>query len=148
MVAFVGSFLVFLILLGATVSYGRRRPVGKEYTWGEAAVGAVFVFFLMFWGYGIVPQSWIGYFQNGLQWRPDQLLAGPHGTLVKGPISFSKAALGDILTTVIYGFMIGCHISVFSFWNRRGRIQADDARRDAVRRGGRRPRLSRKGQIA
>ncbi len=147
MVAFIGSFIVAFILIGAIVWYGRRRPAGKPVTWGEAMVGATFVFFCMFWAYGVVPEAWINFFQNDLEWRPDQFLAGPHGTLLKGPISFSKAALGDVITTVIYAFMIGAHISLFSFWNRRGKLQQDEARRAAARRGTRRPLLSRKGQL-
>ena len=147
MVAFIGSFLIALALIGVILTYGKRRPAGKEITWGEAAVGGTFVFFCMVWAYGIVPESWINYWQNGLQWRPDQFLAGPHGTLVKGPISFSKAAVGDVITTVIYAFMVTAHMSLFSFWNRRGKLQAEQARREAAGRGERRSLLSRKGQL-
>lgn len=146
MVAFIASFIVIFVMIGVIVWYGRRRPVGRPVTWGEAMVGATLVFFCMFWAYGVVPQAWISFFQNDLEWRPDQLLAGPDGTLVGGPISFSKAALGDVITTIIYVFMVATHISLFSFWGRRGKLQADEARRDAVR-GGRRPLLSRKGQL-
>lgn len=148
MVAFIGSFIVALVLIAAIVAYGRRRPAGKPVTWGEAVVAGAFVFFCMFWAYGVVPEAWINYFQNDLKWRPDQLLIGPHGTLFRGPVSFSKAALGDVITTVIYAFMIGADIALFMFWNRRGKLQADEARRDAVRHGGRRARLNRKGQLA
>lgn len=147
MVAFIGSFLVALVMIGAIVWYGRRRPAGQPVTWGEAMVGATFAFLCMFWAYAVVPEAWINFFQNDLEWRPDQYLFGPDGTLLKGPISFSKAALGDIITTVIYVFMVGAHLSLFSFWNRRGKLQADEARRDAARRGARRPLLSRKGQL-
>jgi hypothetical protein len=146
-VAFIGSFLVALVLIGVIVWYGRRRPAGKPITWGEAMVGATFAFFCFFWAYAVVPEAWINFFQNDLEWRPDQYLAGPDGTLLKGPIAFSKAALGDVITTVIYAFMVGAHLSLFSFWNRRGKLQADEARRDAARRGTRRPLLSRKGQL-
>lgn len=147
MVAFIGSFLVALVLMGVIVAYGRRRPADAPLTWGEATVAATFVFFCMFWAYAIVPEAWIKFFSNDLEWRPDQYLAGPDGTLVKGPISVSKAALGDIITTVIYVFMVGAQIALFSFWSRRGKLQADQARRDATRRGERRPLLSRKGQL-
>lgn len=147
MVAFIGSFIVAFVLIGVIVWYGRRRPVGRPITWGESMVGATFAFFCMFWAYAVVPEAWINFFQNDLAWRPDQFLAGPQGTLFKGPISFSKAALGDIITTVIYAFMVGAHLTLFAFWNRRGKLQQDEARRDAARRGGRRPLLSRKGQL-
>lgn len=148
MVAFIGSFIVAFILIGAIVTYGQRRPAHKPLTWGEAMVGATFVFFCMFWAYGVVPEAWINFFQNDLKWRPDQLLTGPGGTLFKGPVAFSKASLGDVITTVIYVFMVSSHIGLFMFWNRRGKLQADEARRDSVRRGGRLPFLSRKGQLS
>ncbi len=147
MVAFIGSFLVAFALIGAIVAYGRRRPAGQPVTWGEATVAATFVFFCMFWAYGVVPEAWIKYFQNDLGWRPDQYLTGPEGTLLGGPISFSKYALGDVITTVIYTFMVGAQIALFSFWNRRGKLQEEEARRDAVRKDTRRPLLSRKGQL-
>lgn len=146
MVAFISSFVVVFLMIGGIVWYGRRRPVGKPVTWGEAMVGATLVFFCMFWAYGVVPQAWISFFQNDLEWRTDELLAGPEGTLIKGPISFSKAALGDVITTVIYVFMVGAHISLFSFWGRRGKLQADRALRDALPDAGL-PLMSRKGQM-
>lgn len=147
MVAFIGSFLVALAIIGVIVTYGKRRPADTPLTWGEAMAAAVFVFFSMFWAYGVVPEAWINFFQNSLKWRPDQLLAGPGGSLVKGPIQFSKFALGDIITTIIYVFMVSMHIKLFMFWNKRGRTQAESARRDEVRQGKRAPRLSRKGQL-
>ena len=36
MVAFVGSILVTVIMAAGIAWYGKRRPVGKPLTWGEA----------------------------------------------------------------------------------------------------------------
>ena len=147
MVAFVGSFLVVFLMIGAVVAYGNKRPAGVPVTWGEAMVGAVIVFFCLFWAYGAVPQAWMSWSANELKWRPDQYLTGPNGSLVKGPISFSKGGLADLITVLIYGFMINAQVVLFIFWNKRGKLQADAARDDAVRGGRRRGILSRKGQL-
>jgi len=48
------------------VFYAKRRPVGTPLTWGESMVAATYVFFLMFWVYGVVIgvaasiASWVG----------------------------------------------------------------------------------------
>lgn len=147
MVSFVGSFLVIFLMIGAIVAYGNKRPAGAPLTWGEAMVGSVIAFFCMFWAYGVVPQAWILWSANELKWRPDQYLTGPHGSLVKGPISFSKGGLADLITVLIYGFMINVHAVLFVFWNKRGQLQAAAARNEKT--GRRRPRnpLARKGQL-
>ena len=147
MVAFVGSFLVVFVMIGAVVAYGNKRPAGAPLTWGEAMVGSVFVFFCLFWAYGVVPESWILWSANELKWRPDQFLTGPHGTLVKGPISFSKGGLADLITVLIYGFMINAQVVLFVFWNKRGKLQASAARDAAAKGGRRRGLLARKGQL-
>lgn len=147
MVAFVGSFLVIFAMIGAVLWYGQKRPAGAPVTWGEAMLGAVLAFACMFWAYGVVPQAWIMWSANELKWRPDQMLTGPSGTLFKGPISLSKAAVADIITVLIYGFMIQAHVILFIYWNRRGKIQ-EAARRDDKARGKRKAGLlTRKGQL-
>lgn len=147
MVAFVGSFLVIFAMIGAVLWYGQKRPAGAPVTWGEAMFGAVLAFACMFWAYGVVPQAWIMWSANELGWRPDQMLTGPSGSLVGGPVSLSKAGLADIITVLIYGFMIQTHVILFIYWNRRGKIQAA-ARLDEQARGKRKAgRLTRKGQL-
>jgi hypothetical protein len=146
-VSFVGSFLVVFVMIGAVVAYGNKRPAGAPLTWGEAMVGAVFAFFCLFWAYGVVPESWILWSANEHKWRPDQNLTGPHGTLLKGPISFSKGGLADLITVLIYGFMINAQVVLFIFWNKRGKLQADAKRDAAAKRGRRRGPLARKGQL-
>ncbi len=147
MVAFVGSFLVIFLLIGAVVWYGNKRPAPSPVTWGEAMVGAVFVFFGLFWAFGVVPQAWILWSANELKWRPDHYLTGPGGTLLKGPISFSMAGLGDIITLLIYGFMLNAYAVLVVFWNKRAQVQAKARRTEEIR-GGRRGLLTRKGQLS
>ena len=53
-VAFWSSVIVTAVLVGGIFWYMGRRPAGTPVTWGEAMVGAVYVFFLMFWIFGVV----------------------------------------------------------------------------------------------
>ena len=147
MVAFVGSFLVIFAMIGVVLWYGQKRPAGAPVTWGEAMLGAVLAFFCMFWAYGVVPQTWILWSANELEWRPDQMLTGPNGSLIGGPISFSKGALGDIITVLIYGFMINAHVMLFIYWNKRGQIQEKARRTQKVRSRRKGGLLARKGQL-
>lgn len=148
MVSFVGSMLVAFAMVAAVVAYGRKRTAGTPVTWGEAMVGSVIVFFCLFWAYGVVPETWILWSANELKWRPDHFLTGPHGTLLKGPISLSMAGLGDIITVLIYGMMLNAQVGLFIFWNRRGKIQEAEKRTKAVRGNRSRGLLARKGQLS
>ena len=146
-VALAGSFAVVILMVVIAVWYGQKRPAGKPVTWGEAMVGAVLVFGGLFFAYSFVPEAWILYSGNELKWRPDQYLTGSQGTLIKGPIKFSKAGLGDLITVLIYGLMLNLHIGLFIYWNKRGAIQEKKQRTkeaQGARKGGL---LSRKGQL-
>ena len=125
MVAFVSSFLLALAMGGSIIWYAKRRPVGRPLSWGEAMVAATYVFFLMFWAYGVVPHQWLTWTQNELKWRSDALLTGPGSTgLAKNlPIAISKATVGDIVATVIYGLFLTLHVVLFSKWQNRGKAK-------------------------
>ena len=127
MVAFVGSFLVGMLGMGAVVAYGKRRPVGTPLTWGEAIAAATFAFALMFWAYGVVPHQWLQWANNELEWnaakplvRADQF--GFFGdTLRLPPFSMSYETLSHTIVVVIYGFFLSAHIAMWSMWNDRGK---------------------------
>ena len=72
MVAFTTSCLVLIAISAIGVWYGKRRPVGTPLTWGEAMVAAVYVFFVMFWAYGVVPHLWLAWADGDLQVAPNQ----------------------------------------------------------------------------
>ena len=75
MVAFVVSFAIAILGMVVVHLYGRHRPVGSPLTWGEAIFAATFVFFLMFWAYGVVPNQWLQWANNELGWTPSKKLA-------------------------------------------------------------------------
>ena len=125
MVAFVGSTILGLVMGYAIVWYAKRRPVGTPVSWGEAMLAATYVFFLMFWVYGVVPHSFLTWADNELRWRSDAYLLGPSSTstlpiLQNVPMNISKQALRDLLAVGIYGgFLVG-HVALFAIWQGRG----------------------------
>ena len=58
-VAFLVSFFASIALTLAVIPYGKRRPVGKSLSWGEAMLAATYAFGVMFLAFGVVPHQWI-----------------------------------------------------------------------------------------
>lgn len=130
MVAFVGSVIVAIAMGAGVVWYAKRRPAGHVLSWGEAMVAATYVFFLLFWVYGVVPHQWLTWSQNEMKWRTDVLLIGPgsHGWSLaqKSPITMSKATVGDIIVVGIYGIFLAGQVALWSIWQGRGKQKAAD----------------------
>ena len=125
MVAFVGSVLVSILLAGGIVWEMKRRPVGTPLSWGEAMFAATYVFFAMFWVYGVVPHQWLAWADNELLWRSDAYLLGPSSSstlpvLENLPLNVSKQAVRDIIATVIYVVYLGGQIALWAMWQGRG----------------------------
>jgi hypothetical protein len=148
--AFIASVLAAVAMTGVVYVYGRRRPPGTPLTWGEAFVAALFVFGFMLLIYGVVPNQWILYANNILQWRSDKvgIPAGPlhnlpgwptqgkvlffiptsHNALWPQGITFfghgrirvTKAHVSDVVATLIYVVGIGGQVSLWSWWQKRG----------------------------
>ena len=127
MVAFVGSFLVAILGMGAVVAYGKRRPPGSPLTWGEAIPAATLVFALMLWAYGVVPNQWLQWANNELEWSSANPLvkAGQFtffsDTIRLPPFNMSKETLSHIIVVGIYGFFLTAHVAMWSMWNNRGK---------------------------
>ena len=127
--AFLFSVLVLLVMIAVAVAYGKRRPVGKPISWGEAAVGAVYVFFAMFMAYAVIPNQWLIHVQNGLGWRSDKKVYGPWNILQaesqggKFPIEVNYLQIGDAITALIYIVFLGVQIYLFSWWQKRGKAK-------------------------
>ncbi|MYH87495.1 MAG: hypothetical protein F4125_02530 [Acidimicrobiaceae bacterium] len=71
MVALTLSVIVTLAGTAGILAYAKRRPPDAPHTWGEAMFGAMFVFFLLFMAYGVVPHQWLTWAENELAWRSD-----------------------------------------------------------------------------
>lgn len=129
-VAFTLSVVVAVVLNGAIVAYMRRRKVGTPVTWGEAMFGAMIVFFLLFWIYGVVPHQWLAWADNELNWRADKLFVGPGGILkaqAQGgslPFTITYVVIRDVVAVAIYGIAIGGNVAMWSMWQNRGKAKA------------------------
>jgi len=123
-VAFAVSVALLVGGIGLCIAVGRRRPPGAPFTWGEALVAATFVFGLMLLGYGIVPNQWLKWADNELLWRSDKILAKV-AFFGRGQITISYQAVRDILVSGIYVVMLGVHVALWSYWQKRGRTGAE-----------------------
>lgn len=126
---FIFSFLLTTGLALLVVPIGKRRPVDRKATWGEAMIGGVFVFAVLFLAFGVVPHQFIDHADRNLGWRRDKIVYGPFGILkpqaLNGPFPFtvSYEALRDIVVVVIHAFYIGMMMYLFSWWQKRGAVK-------------------------
>ncbi len=128
--AFLFSFALALVLTLAAIPYGKRRPLGTPFTWGEAMLGAVYAFATMFVAYGIVPDRWIQHADKNLKWNKQKLLFGPFDILkpkVYGghfPFTASYQEVRDIVVVVIHLIFFGLQIFIWHWWQTRGKKAA------------------------
>lgn len=127
--AFLFSFVVTNVLAYLVVVVGKRRPVDRKATWGEAMFGSAYAFFVIFLAFGVVPHQWIDHADKELGWRKDKILFGPFNLLKpqefggQFPFTLSYEALRDIVVLVIHGLYIGVFIYLFVWWQKRGEVK-------------------------
>ena len=122
MIAFATSLILAILGNVAIVAYSKRRAPGRSLSWGEAMVGATFVFLVMNLWYGVVPHQWITLADSEWNWRSDRLVAGPWGLLEANrflPFTITYQVLRDIVVTLIYGVALGLHVWHFAQWQDR-----------------------------
>ena len=126
MVAFVISIIVMLVLMGGIDWYRKRTPADKDFTWGEAMVFATYVFFLLWWAYGVVPHQWLTWADNELNWRADKIVYGPFDLLKSqqdggwSPIRINYVVIRDLIAVAIYLVFLGGNIWMWAAWQKRG----------------------------
>ncbi len=137
-VAFVVTTIVSFAMCVGICEYARRRPADASLSWGEAMLGATYVFFLMFWVYGIWPHQFLTWADNEMNWRPDRFLAGP--TIAPGdqglfewilPFSVTYEVIRDIITVTIYVIALGLQIWLWSIWQNRGEMIKTDVEKSS-----------------
>ena len=127
--AFLFSFVVTTAMALAVIPIGKRRPVARKSTGGEAMFGSVYVFGVMFLAFGVVPHQFIDHADKDLGWRKDKIIFGPFDLLKpqayggQFPFTMSYEAVRDILVIVIHAFYIGLMIYLFSWWQKRGEVK-------------------------
>jgi hypothetical protein len=136
MVAFITSLLILALLMAPIFPYAKRRKAGTPVTWGEAMVGSAYVFFILFWIYGVVPHQWLTWADAELQWSPSRIWLGPgvssemivpliHAHVPMGfrqafPMNVHAEVLRDIIATLIYVVALGVNMYLWVWWQKRG----------------------------
>jgi len=120
------AVLIQMALLVPFFWVAAKRPPGTPLTWGEAMVAAVFVFFTLFWLYGLLPHEFLQWADSELAWRNDKKVIGPEGSWAswwsfwkKIPLTVNKQVIRDVVAVLIYGVGLGGFIWAFAFWNDR-----------------------------
>jgi len=130
-VAFFTSLLVAILLVAPIFPYAKRRPVGTPITWGEAILAGTYVFFILFWIYGVVPHQFLTWADSELSWRPDRVWLGPNGVMVVPftgwtlqtpwfPVQVSAQAVRDIVAVGLYVVLLGLQMWMWAWWQKRG----------------------------
>ena len=77
--AFLFSFVLAIAMTLVAIPYGKRRPIGTPFSWGEACSPRCTSSPSMFIAYGVVPDRWIQHADKNLGWTKQKLFAGPFG---------------------------------------------------------------------
>ena len=121
MVAFVASVLISVLLFAGGIWYMGRRSADVAGTWGEAMVGAVYVFGTLFWVFGVVPHQFILWADSDLGWTVDRFLVGPGEVLGELPFDIPYTAIRDIMVVNIHVVYVVAWVKVWAAWQDRGK---------------------------
>jgi hypothetical protein len=130
--AFIFSFVLTILLTLAVIPYGKRRPQGKPFSWGEAMIGSTYVFGVLFLAYGVVPHQWLTHVQNELGWRADKIFYGPWDIFksqAQGgsfPFDINYLQVGDAIVVGIYLFFLGLNLWIWSWWQKRSKAPSTE----------------------
>jgi hypothetical protein len=124
--AFLVSLIAATVLTLAVIPYGKRRPRGTPFSWGEAMLGATYSFGVMFLAFGVVPHQWIDHADKDLGWNRTYIIYGPGGILKPqsaggwNPITLQYQAVRDIVVVLIHVYFFGLLIFIWNWWQKRG----------------------------
>ncbi|CAB4750750.1 MAG: hypothetical protein F2694_08275 [Actinobacteria bacterium] len=132
MVAFLMSILITIAMVAPIFPYAKKRPVGTPLTWGEAMLAGTYIFFIIFWIYGVVPHQWLTLADAELGWRPDLIWLGPGGSATLPfvgwtietpwfPIMINARAVRDIVAVLLYVGFLGGQMWIWAWWQNRGK---------------------------
>ena len=123
-VAFLFSLFLTVAMTLAFIPIAKRRPIGTPLSWGQAMAGSVYVFFVLFLAYGVVPHQWLTHADNELNWRPDRIVVGPllgsKHLLQYLPFTLTRLVFRDIVVSAIYGLFLGLNGYLWVWWQKRG----------------------------
>lgn len=127
-VAFLFSTIVTIAMTAVVVPLAKRRPLGTPLSWGEAMFASVYLFFVMFMAYGVVPHQWLTHADGELNWRADVMVIGPKlgskHLLEYLPMDLPRQVFRDIIAVLIYVVFFGAHLWLWLWWQKRGTKKA------------------------
>lgn len=154
MVGFLSTLLLLALGIGIAAFFAKRRPIGTPLSWGEAMAAGTFVFFFIFWAYGVIPHFFLMWADNELNWRPDVALYQFEwvGGITLGffqpqedggwfPVSINMKHLRDLIVVLMYVVLLGLNIYLWAWWQKRGtgeattEVATSDFGRPLVRKG-------------
>ena len=127
MVALVTSILVTGLMIYGVVWYGKRRPSGRPTTWGEAMLGAAYVFMILLMVFGIVPDRWVRLTDNEWGWSVERFLV-TEGQFLTSPITFPPMRIdlkkvSDMVVVIEHvAALVGLPV-LWMWWQRRDKAQ-------------------------
>jgi hypothetical protein len=127
--AFLVSFFLAIVLALAIIPYGKHRKVDAPFDWGEAMLGSIYIFGLLFLSFGVVPHQWITHADKNLGWSRDKLLIGWGGFLKPqshggwNPITLQYEAVRDIVVVLLHVLFIGLFVFLAIWWQKRGDVK-------------------------
>ena len=123
---FLSAFFGTIALTLLVIPIGKRRPVGKPLSWGEAMLGSAYAFGVMFLSFGIVPHQWIDHADKDLGWNRANIIYGP-GDILKPealggsfPMTLQYEAVRDVVVVLIHVYFFGLLIFMWTWWQKRG----------------------------
>ncbi len=128
MTALAVSILISLIMAGGLSWYAKRRSVDDPMTWGEAMLFSVYVFFLFFVVFGIVPHQWLTLAENEWSFRADRLFDGWGLLQARGrggwfPFDITYRVLSDSVAAIIYIVYLVGMTKMWGQWQSRGQAK-------------------------
>jgi len=125
-VRYIASVLVLMLLMIPFFYVAHTRKPGAPLKWGEAMIGASYIFFLLFWLYGVVPHEYLTWADSELAWRADKKIIGPEGSWAEWanvwarvPLTIHLEVIRDIVVATLYVIGLGGFVWGFAFWNDR-----------------------------
>jgi hypothetical protein len=131
-VAFIFSFVLTTALSLVAIPYSKRRPKGTPTSWGEAMLASMYVFFVLFLAFGVVPHQWIDHSDKNLGWDKSKVVYGPFDLLKPKalggsfPFTIPYEAIRDIIVVVIHLYFFGLLIFLWSYWQKRGQTTSKE----------------------
>ena len=125
MTALIVSTVISLLMAGLLAWFYAREGAGNDMTWGHASVLSVYVMFLLFLVFGIVPHQWLTLAENEWSFRADRIwdawgliTAQSQGGWF--PFEITYRVLSDSVAALIYiAFLVGM-VVMWIQWQGRG----------------------------